>query len=205
MLAILPFLFLLISCTLGPNNFRSSQSTDLAERNIRRIAVLPADGVVLGEKGKGSENEPDVILSSFLYSNMSSLPGWQIVSEREVSEAGPKIGQVNDIARARKLGELVYADAVISGRVIRYRERVGGDFGVQSPASVAFVLEVRDARRGDVVWSARFDETQRPPTENIFTIGEFAQRGARWLTAEELTREGVKKAVQQLRKVLVAG
>src|SRR2546422_2675991 len=197
-----PLVFLLSSCVLGPGNFRSSHSTDLAERNIRRIAILPADGMIVGEKGKSTENGPNASLSNFLFSTMSALPDWQIVSDREVKEVTSHIGEGSEATRARKLGEFVYADAVISGRVVRYRERVGGDFGVKSPASVAFVLDLRDARRGDVVWSARFDETQRPPTENIFGIGEFAQRGARWLSAEELMREGVKKSVQQLHKVL---
>jgi hypothetical protein len=197
-----PVFFLLSSCVLGPNNFHSSHSTDLPERNIRRIAILPAEGTVAGEKGKSAESAPNTNLSNFLFSSMSALPDWQIVSDREVKEVGPDMGSGNEAVRARKLAELVYADAVVSSRVVRYRERVGGDFGVKSPASVAFVLDVRDARRGDVVWSARFDETQRPPTENIFGIGEFAQRGARWLSAEELMREGVKKSVQQLHKVL---
>ena len=202
MLKLLPLILFLYSCTLGPNNFQSSHSTDLAARNVHRIAILPADGGGLGEKGKGIEQEPNVILSNFLYSNMSALPNWQIVSDHEVREVTPKIGQGSDIARARRLGELVYADAVISGRIVRYRERVGGDLGVKSPASVAFVLEVRDTKRGDVVWSARFDETQRSLSENILAIGEFTQRGAKWLKAEELTYEGVKKAVDQLHRTL---
>ena len=105
-------------------------------------------------------------------------------------------------ARAKKLGELVYADAVIFGRILRYRERVGKEWGVKSPASAAFVLDLWDVKRGDLIWSGRFDETQKPLSENIFAIGEFTQRGVRWLKAEELAREGIKKAVNQLHQTL---
>jgi hypothetical protein len=67
---------------------------------------------------------------------------------------------------------------------------------------VAFVLEAWDVKRGDAVWSARFDETQKPLSENLFGIGQFASRGVRWVTAEELAQEGVKKAVDQLHQAL---
>jgi hypothetical protein len=198
---ILAILFLFLSaCVFGPGNFQSSQSTDLESRKIKRFAILPATG--FSPKGKNSQSDPAWIFTRQLYSTMSALPNWQIVSDREVNEVAAQLGQGADGTRAKKLGELVYADAVLSGRLLRYREREGEELGVKNPASVAFILELWDARRGDIIWSARFDETQKPLTENIFAIGEFARRGARWLSAEELMLEGVKKSVQQLDKVL---
>jgi hypothetical protein len=105
--------------------------------------------------------------------------------------------------RSRQIGQMVYADAVLTGRVQRYRERVGDEWGAKSPASVAFVLDLIDVRRGDVIWSARFDETQKSLSENIFAIGDIGQRGVRWLTAEQLTQEGVRKALAQLHQIIV--
>ena len=107
------------------------------------------------------------------------------------------------MARLRKIGEMVYADALIVGRVERYRERIGNEWGAKSPASVAFALNLIDVRRGDVIWSARFDETQKPLSENIFALGQVGERGIRWLSAEQLTHEGVKKAVAGLHQILV--
>ena len=75
--------------------------------------------------------------------------------------------------------------------------------GAKSPASVAFVVDLVDVRRGDVVWSARFDETQKSLSENIFAIGEVSQRGIGWLSADQLMLEGVKKAVNELYQILV--
>jgi len=110
---------------------------------------------------------------------------------------------MSEPARLRRIGEMVYADAVMIGRVQRYRERVGNELGVKSPASVAFVLDLIDVRRGDVIWSARFDETQKPLSENIMAIGDIGQRGIKWLTADQLMQDGVKKAVAQLQQLLV--
>ncbi len=203
---LLALLFFLSSCTLGPGNFQSSHSTDLGGRNIRRIAVFPLEPIPGEEKTKGPyPASASGTLSNFLYSTMAGLPQWQIVSDREVQEVETMVPQGSEGARAKKLGELVYADAVVYGRMIRYRERVGEDWGVKSPASVAFVLQLWDVRRGDLIWSGRFDETQRPLSENLFAFGEFAQRGAKWLTAEELAQEGIKKAVQQLHQSLHSG
>lgn len=215
MLRLLSLLFLLSSCALGPGNFQSSHSTDLGTRNIRRIAVVPLNPIPFKEgiklpysppssvDGRGGEREAASILSNHLYTTMSALPYWQIVSDREVKEVEAMVQlQGSEGARAKKLGELVYADAVISGRILRYRERVGEEWGAKSPASVAFVLELWDVKRGDLIWSARFDETQRPLSENLFALGEFAQRGVRWLTVEELALEGIKKAVNQLHQTL---
>jgi hypothetical protein len=210
MLRLLPLLLLLFSCTLGPGNFQSRHASDLGARNIARIAIFPSEPMLLRSPSpsggeKAGDKEAVSLLSGLLYSTMSVLPRWQIVSDREVREVRMMVSEGGEGDRAKKLGELVYADAVISSRVLRYRERVGEEWGVKSPASVAFILELWDVKRGDLVWSARFDETQKPLSENIFAIGEFAQRGARWLKAEELTLEGVKKAVHQLHQALYSG
>jgi len=217
MLRLLPLLLFIFSCTLGPGNFQSRHASDLGVRNIKRIAIFPSEPISLQEKTKlpqsssapGDEKAGDKeavsLLSGLLYSAMSVLPRWQIVSDREVRELRIMVPEGGEADRAKTLGQLVYADAVISGRILRYRERVGEEWGIKSPASVAFILELWDVRRGDLIWSARFDETQKPLSENIFAIGEFAQRGARWLKAEELASEGVKKAVRQLHQTLYSG
>lgn len=133
---------------------------------------------------------------------MVSLPDWQIVSDSEVREVGSSLAPTSDAARHRRIGEMVYADAVMMGRVQRYRERVGDEWGAKSPASVSFVLDLVDVRRGDVIWSASFDETQKSLSENIFAFGDISQRGVRWLSADQLAQEGVKKAIGQLHEIL---
>ncbi len=146
---------------------------------------------------------PESLLMRRVYSTLAAEPGWQIVSDHEIEEVAQTIGPLTDLAHQRRLGEAVYADAVMTGRVLRYRERIGNEIGAKSPASVAFVLDLIDVRRGDIVWSARFDETQKPLSENLFAIGDVGQRGLRWLSADQLMLEGVKKAVDQLHQVLV--
>jgi hypothetical protein len=205
----LPILFIFVACSVGPANFDSKAAPDLETRKIKRIAIFPLESLSGDNKSKTpfavdprSENSPAALLSRQLYSAMSQLSDWQIVSDREVREMEPLVPPGSPEARARRLGLLVYADAVVSGRVLRFREREGEALGVKNPASVAFVLEAWDVKRGDVLWSARFDETQQALSENLFNLGQIKSRGVGWLKAEELSLEGVKKAVNQLHQAL---
>jgi TolB-like protein len=205
-------LLLAAACSFGPGNIQSKHSTDLGQRKIKRIAILPPPEITVAEKkgplgvaqppeSKSADREAE-LLARLVYSAMSPISTWQIVSESEVRDVGHGVQPGSEAARIKRIGEMVYADAVITGRIQRYRERVGEEWGAKSPASVAFVLDLVDVRRGDIIWSARFDETQKPLSENIFALGDITQRGVKWLSAEQLTAEGVRKAVSQLHQAL---
>ncbi len=206
---------LLIGCSFGPGNLESRHSTDLEARRVRRIAVLPPSAMMPVPPQKipftnppeprTSERDAPETLARLLHSVMAALPNWQIVSENEVREVGEALPADGDASRMKRLGEMVYADAVITGRVQRYRERIGDQWGAKSPAAVTFTLELIDVRRGDVIWSARFDETQKSLSENIFALGDIGARGVRWLSADELIQEGVKKAIGQLHQIIARG
>ena len=209
MLRILALVLIIVAgCSFGSGNLESKRSSDLESRRIRRIAVLPPEPTgALASKTPSTQpplqqNDAPEMLAKQIYSAMASLPNWQIVADSEVQQVEQIKPAVTGPARMRQIGEMVFADAVIVGRLERFRERVGDDWGVKSPASVAFVLDLVDVRRGDVIWSARFDETQKALTENIFALGDISQRGVRWLSAEQLTVTGVKKAVGQLHQIL---
>jgi len=204
----LPALFALAACGVGPGTFDSKYNTDLEARKIRRIAIFPFESLSGEERARlpfspdTEDHSPAALISRQLYTTMSQSPNWQMISDREVREMMPLVPPGSPEARARRLGQLVYADAVISGRVLRFREREGEALGVKSPASVAFVLELWDVKRGDSIWSARFDETQKALSENLFALGQVTSRGVKWLKAEELALEGVKKAVTDLHQAL---
>jgi hypothetical protein len=206
-------IFLLFTaCSFAPSNLQSRHSADLEARRIRRIAAVPPSALSDEARGKapqggafdakGGGRDASETLARITYSALAALPSWQIVSDNEVREVAQTVPAGVEGTRLRPIGEMVYADAVMIGRMQRYRERVGDEWGAKSPASVAFVLDLIDVRRGDVIWSASFDETQKSLSENIFALGDISQRGVRWLSAEQLAQEGVRKAVAQLHQIL---
>lgn len=93
----------------------------------------------------------------------------------------------------QRLGKTLSANAMIVGAVWKYRDRRGGTRAVQSPASVAFAVHFVEVETGNVLWSKAFAETQRSLSENILKAPDFFARGARWLTADELARFGMKE------------
>lgn len=213
MLKLLTLILVYLSgCSFAPGNLQSKHSTDLEGRKIRRIAVLPPSPAAITPPAKGvlgapadqrpSGRDAPERLAKLVHTAMTVLPNWQIISDREVSEVEQSLGPTPESVRLKRIGEQVYADAVLAGRVLRYRERVGDEWGAKSPASVAFILDLVDVRRGDVIWSARFDETQKPLSDNIFALGQIGQRGIRWLTADQLMDDGVKNAVHQLHQII---
>jgi hypothetical protein len=210
----LTFLSMVIvsACSFAPATLQSKQSSDLETRRIRRIAVMPptlpaaapapSAPFSAAPAGRTSEREAAESLAHFVHASLVALPDWQVVSESEVREALLNTPPSSEEVRLKRVGEMVYADAVMMSRLQRFRERVGDEWGAKSPASVAFILNLVDVRRGDIVWTARFDETQKSLSESIFSLGDIGARGVRWLTAEQLAQAGVRKAIGQLHEVL---
>jgi hypothetical protein len=89
-------------------------------------------------------------------------------------------------------GKRLEADAVMSGTIYRFRERVGAAFSVDTPASVAFDIHLLRATDGRLMWVGRFDETQHSLTEDMLRWRTFLKRGGGWLTAEELASFGLE-------------
>lgn len=97
------------------------------------------------------------------------------------------------VSAGRELG----VDAVITGIISVYTERRGSEIGVESPASVAFSVEVLDTREGKILWETYFSETQKPLFQNLFEINKFLKRGGKWITSDELAKEGARKTAQE--------
>ncbi len=95
-----------------------------------------------------------------------------------------------------RLGTLAGADAVVAGFVYRFRDRVGTDYGVKTPASVAFDLHLVQVPTGRLLWSAAVDESQRSLTEDLFQVGKFIQRKGRWITAPQMARTALQEALK---------
>jgi len=96
---------------------------------------------------------------------------------------------------AREL-EVAY---VVVGILDNYIERKGSAGGVERPASVGFNMYILHAPSGSVVFEGTFSETQQSLTENPAKAISFFKRGARWLSAEELSREGIKDILEEMR------
>jgi len=187
---------------------------------FKRIAVLPLDRarILPGQKRptctltsmvfdvSGVPEEASMELTSTLWRLLQGDPRFFLVPEGQCAGILSAFIE-SDIKAARsrlikELGKRLNADAVVYGIIYRYRERTGGEYGVDRPASVAFALCLIRVSDGAVLWHYNFDETQEPLLSDLFKIRMFKQTGMKWITVKRLSEIGLERAVEDLLKRL---
>lgn len=91
-----------------------------------------------------------------------------------------------------EIGRALNADAIFVGYIYRFRDRVGSEYSVDLPASVAFDIHLIRVEDGRVLWSAHLDETQQPLSDDLFRLHLFLKRKAKWITAKEMATTGLE-------------
>lgn len=92
---------------------------------------------------------------------------------------------------AQRFGKAMGADHVILGSVWRYQDRT-----LDAGASVAFTVYLLQVDNGRRVWRGQYDKTQQALSDDLLNAGPFFEKGARWLSAEELARFGIDQVMQ---------
>jgi hypothetical protein len=96
-------------------------------------------------------------------------------------------------------GRKLSADGVFVGHVYRYRNRVGGKYSVDAPASVAFDIFLLRVSDGRILWSRFYDETQKALTDDLFQLGAFLDRDGQWVTADQMARAALDRMMETLK------
>ena len=150
-----------------------------------------------GEILSGSQN----ILTQLLYQKVEAIGTFKVVAPEKMEEAfsnwDKKLFKERPIPSLIQLGKELNVDFILVGFLFRFEERIGSSLGVERPASVGFDVHLFRLRDERMVWEGRFDETQRPLSENLLKIGSFFRRKAQWLTAEELASVGMDEMLSR--------
>jgi hypothetical protein len=101
-------------------------------------------------------------------------------------------------ALASDFARVMGVEYVMVGILDNYIDRKGGAGGIERPASVGFSLYLLHAPTSLVVFEGSFNETQQSLSENVLNAGTFLRRGARWLTAAQLAREGINDILEEI-------
>jgi hypothetical protein len=108
-----------------------------------------------------------------------------------IIKSDAKIG-MHPLELIQDVGKAFGADAVLIGHVYRWQDRVGTDYGIEKPASVAFDLSLVRPSDGAILWRGNYDKTQKSLFENLFDLNTYIKSGGRWLTARELAGFGLE-------------
>jgi len=142
--------------------------------------------------------ELDALFHSKLHSGKHKLvflSQADIDSPMAKDERGRRNALVTWAERAARAG----ADMIVVPQVIELQERVGGEAGVISAASVNEDFYLIDARKPyALLQRSHFSEEQQSLASDITKIGTFFRRGGKWVSDLELAAEGMDKAVKEL-------
>jgi len=93
----------------------------------------------------------------------------------------------------KKVGRELGADVLAVGYVYRYTEREGYNYSAEHPASVFFEIHLIKTIDGSIIWRGFFDKTQKSLMEDVFQISSFVKGGGKWMTARQLTEQGMNE------------
>ncbi|NTW77316.1 MAG: hypothetical protein HGB33_06005 [Syntrophaceae bacterium] len=156
-------------------------------------AESPLSGAVFfgGKIAKGGETVTEELFVEKLneFKEIEIIPQEKVIGfYKRISAESLKVPLSGII---KKAGVELNADLVAVGYVFRYVERVGRDYGIEKAASVAFEISLVNSKDGSVVWRGVFDRTQKSLMEDLFQIASFYKGRGKWLTARELTKQGM--------------
>ena len=90
------------------------------------------------------------------------------------------------------------ADILLIPQVLTWRDRQGSAAGVTEPAHVRLEFFLLNIKEGNIIGHSVYEVEQQGLTENLLNVGDFFKRQGKWVTAEELAREAMTKAVKDL-------
>ncbi len=192
---------LLLAACPRPAPVVQQRTYAVSQGSLRKIAVMPfyprpeLSSSVAGSGLNASEVADLVsifVTEALMSKGISVVPPSDLVTA--FTGAGSATPRLDPRAAASTATRKFGASAVLLGEVYRWRDRSGGRRGTSQAASVGYEMTLHEAPSGRRLWSSRFDETQRPITENLFNAPRYPGGGTRWLTAAELARWGADAA-----------
>jgi hypothetical protein len=198
---------------------QSSDNNDLvvaqapAKHVVGKMALIPfnSKNSLANEQSDDSLSQIERYLTISLYealiSETSGMPDVEIIpiqkSDTEYNKlrsGKPKI-YYRDIAI--DVGRVLDADTVMVGTISQYSDRGGSQWATDSPSTVSFSVDLLSTKDGSVLWGTSFTETQKPLFDNLFEIKKFVKRKGKWITADEMAKEGARKIAHRFSTFLL--
>lgn len=107
-------------------------------------------------------------------------------------------GQPGALGRWLAYGKQEGAEYLLIPQILDWHEREGSEAGVTSSAHIRVEFYLLNIAREGVQDRSIFEEKQVGLIDNLLTVGEFVKRRGQWVTAQELTVDGMRKAIKDL-------
>lgn len=150
-------------------------------------------GASSGKILKGSEK----IVEEIFVNKLREVKAIELIPEDKIDSVYKRVSSESlketPLKNLIKTGNELGADFLAVGFIYRYVERVGYKYSSERPASVVFEIHLIKISDGSIVWRGFFDKTQKSLMEDVFQASSFFKGGGKWLTARQLTEQGMNK------------
>ncbi len=199
-------------------HYREDSAVSASEGKVvfDRIAVVPFQQMLPDESMSGTvhcplcgitvtasaaEGNPERVLETlFLEQLDKNKPKFSLIAGERVAGVFRRVSADSLKTPLRQVlrdvGNELGAEGVVAGYLYRFRERKGVAYTVEQPASVAFEIHLLRVSDGALIWRGTFDKTQSSLMEDLFQFSSFYRGKGRWVTAEELTEEGLEQVLK---------
>ncbi len=200
----LALLLLCIGCP-KPAPVVRQQTFSASAGSIDKVVLVPfypRPDLLRGLAGAGISADEVAALVTGFFGDALAAEGVRVIPASDLELAFSSRDRATPRRDPRAAAELAASEfgatSVVLGEVYRWRERSGEALASDRPASVGYQMSLHHAPSGRRLWSSRFDETQRPLSDDVRNLGRYPGRGSRWLTAGELARWGAGAAAESL-------
>ena len=114
-----------------------------------------------------------------------------------VTASSRKAGENTALTLWVKAARKANVELLIVPQILDWREREGGALGVTAPAKVFVQFYLINAKTGELVSRSVFNEQQQSLAGDLLNVRTFFKRGGKWLTAQELSREGIMNMIKE--------
>ncbi len=195
------YCFVLVLASCSGKQVGHENKMDKVVENLTCLVVMPTRTTVATTRDmkyanaevleKGASFIDSVIADELNGSQVSRIIAAEQIAGMPTEVSGGNMGML------KAIGGKLNCNAILVTTVQHFKQRVGGEYAVDSPASVAFEMRLVDVNTGSVFWSSTFSETQESLLNNLFTFSKAQSRGFKWITVEELVRQGVHERLSQ--------
>ncbi len=130
--------------------------------------------------------------------NIQIIPKNFVEQCKEIIIYKEKYTSLNPVDKWVKIGKCIPADYILVPQLLLFKERIGGEWGVEEPAKVIIAFNLIDVNNKTLIKNYIFKEKQQPLLENMLTIKKFIKRGGKWVSAIELAKEGIEIGIKEI-------
>ena len=169
-------------------------------KKMNAVAVLPFEDGPENVLGK----ELSARLTQRLVAALEVGTSLEILNTTEPQRLKTAAQEVETLAaplqtKATMFGSKLTAQGVLYGVVQKYDAQTEGtSLGSYNPSGASFTLWLVDPEAKQVLWTATYERTQQPLSDNLLNVPQALNQGVGFRTSEQLIESGFQQAAEAL-------